>query len=102
MYDILIANGVVFYVYQKKRRRRLDDEQILGTLKSLPGTPREYSFKELKKATNNFSPDCLLGSGAFGTVYKGTFELEGILAIKRAHGESFLSKAEFINGPVLI
>lgn len=63
---------------------------------------RRFDLEELKKATNNFSPDCLLGSGAFGTVYKGTFELEGILAIKRAHGESFLSKAEFINGPVLI
>ncbi|KAI9109764.1 hypothetical protein K1719_019394 [Acacia pycnantha] len=63
---------------------------------------RRFGLEELKKATNNFSPDCLLGSGAFGTVYKGTFESEGTLAIKRAHGESFLSKAEFINEVKLI
>jgi len=40
----------------------------------------------------------LLGSGAFGNVYKGTFDLEGILAIKRARPESFSSVDEFRNG----
>jgi len=59
---------------------------------------RCFDFKELEKATANFSQDCLLGSGAFGNVYKGTFELEGTLAIKRAHFESFTSVDEFRNG----
>ncbi|WVZ22184.1 hypothetical protein V8G54_000728 [Vigna mungo] len=59
---------------------------------------RCFDFKELEKATANFSEDCLLGSGAFGNVYKGTFELEGTLAIKRAHFESFTSVDEFRNG----
>jgi interleukin-1 receptor-associated kinase 1 len=59
---------------------------------------RCFNLEELERATQNFSQDCLLGSGAFGNVYKGTFELEGILAIKRAHSESFLSMEEFRNG----
>ncbi|XP_022640172.1 probable LRR receptor-like serine/threonine-protein kinase At5g45780 [Vigna radiata var. radiata] len=59
---------------------------------------RCFDFKEVEKATANFSEDCLLGSGAFGNVYKGTFELEGTLAIKRAHFESFTSVDEFRNG----
>ncbi|CAJ1942287.1 unnamed protein product [Sphenostylis stenocarpa] len=58
---------------------------------------RYFDFKELERATENFSQDCLLGSGAFGNVYKGTFDLEEILAIKRAHSESFLSVEEFRN-----
>ncbi|KAL5122545.1 Receptor-like protein kinase THESEUS 1 [Glycine soja] len=58
---------------------------------------RYFDFKELERATNNFSQDCLLGSGAFGNVYKGTFDLEGTLAIKRAHSESFSSVEEFRN-----
>lgn len=61
---------------------------------------RRFDLEELEKATNNFSLDCLLGSGAFGTVYKGTFELEGTLAIKRAHRESFFSTEEFRNGQI--
>ncbi|KAG4939135.1 hypothetical protein AAZX31_16G109400 [Glycine max] len=58
---------------------------------------RYFDFKELERATKNFSQDCLLGSGAFGNVYKGTFDLEGTLAIKRAHSESFSSVEEFRN-----
>lgn len=58
---------------------------------------RRFDFEELERATNNFSQDSLLGSGAFGNVYKGTFELEGTLAIKRAHCESFLTVEEFRN-----
>lgn len=55
-------------------------------------------MEELEKATNNFSEECLVGSGAFGNVYKGTFEIEGTLAIKRAHADSFQSVEEFRNG----
>lgn len=62
---------------------------------------RRFDLEEIEKATNNFSPDCLLGSGAFGTVYKGNFELEGTLAIKRAHEDSFLSVEEFRNGQMI-
>ncbi|TXG59912.1 hypothetical protein EZV62_014485 [Acer yangbiense] len=32
---------------------------------------KEFSFKDLKIATKNFSPDSLLGEGGFGRVYKG-------------------------------
>ncbi|KAK7244484.1 hypothetical protein RIF29_39307 [Crotalaria pallida] len=59
---------------------------------------RRFDLEELERATNKFSQDSLIGSGAFGNVYKGTFELEGTLAIKRAHYESFLSVEDFRNG----
>lgn len=50
------------------------------------------------KATNNFDSDCMLGSGAFANVYKGTFEDLGTVAIKRSHADSFQSVEEFRNG----
>jgi hypothetical protein len=59
---------------------------------------RRFQLEELEKATNNFSQDCLLGSGGFGNVYMGSFDVEGTLAIKRAHADSYQSVEEFRNG----
>lgn len=30
-----------------------------------------FTFRELAAATNNFRPECFLGEGGFGRVYKG-------------------------------
>lgn len=55
-------------------------------------------MEELVRATNNFSRGCLIGSGAFGNVYVGTFDVEGTLAIKKARADSYTSTHEFRNG----
>ncbi|KHN04061.1 Wall-associated receptor kinase-like 20 [Glycine soja] len=39
---------------------------------------------EIKKATNDFSQENLIGSGGFGEVFKGTFDDGTVFAIKRA------------------
>ncbi|XP_027179019.1 probable serine/threonine-protein kinase PBL9 [Coffea eugenioides] len=59
---------------------------------------RRFQLEELQKATNNFSQDCLVGTGAFGNVYRGSFEAEGVLAIKKLHPSSCTSIEEFRNG----
>ncbi|KAK3015005.1 hypothetical protein RJ639_007258 [Escallonia herrerae] len=59
---------------------------------------RRFRLEELEKATNHFSEDCLIGSGAFGKVYRGTLYAEGTLAIKKARADSYTSTAEFRNG----
>ena len=33
-----------------------------------------FMFRELAMATKNFRPDCLVGEGGFGRVYKGRIE----------------------------
>lgn len=59
-------------MYMKKRKRARDEESIvLGTLKRLPGIPREFRYKDLKKGTNNFHESMKLGQGGFGVVYRG-------------------------------
>ncbi|CAA6661633.1 unnamed protein product [Spirodela intermedia] len=65
----LLATAVLgFWLY---RRRVVYDERLVGTLRSLPGTPREFKYKELKRATGNFDSRNRLGQGGFGVVYKG-------------------------------
>ncbi|XP_077252523.1 lectin alpha chain-like [Tasmannia lanceolata] len=49
-----------------------DDPRILVTLRSLPHTPREFRFKDLKKATNNFDEKNKLGQ------YKGILAKENM------------------------
>jgi serine/threonine protein kinase len=61
--------------------------------------PRMFTYRELTKATKSFSKSELLGSGAFGSVYKGTLPSGALVAVKRmrhesTHGEeSFLAEA---------
>ncbi|GFQ00712.1 protein kinase 2b chloroplastic, partial [Phtheirospermum japonicum] len=47
---------------------------------------RPIEFKELKKATQNFRPDLILGEGGFGPVYKGWIDEQTLIASKPGYG----------------
>jgi hypothetical protein len=64
----------------------------------IPGTPKSFSFDELKVATRNFTVK--LGHGGFGSVFKGMIGKETI-AVKRLEGveqgtEEFLAEVKTI------
>ncbi|KAL0395602.1 UNVERIFIED_CONTAM: putative L-type lectin-domain containing receptor kinase S.5 [Sesamum calycinum] len=62
---------------------------LLGRLKCLPGTPREFKFRDLKKATNSFDKKNKLGQGGFGVVYRGLLAKENMeIAVKWFSRES--------------
>ncbi|CAH1444132.1 unnamed protein product [Lactuca virosa] len=61
----------------------LDNGSIVGGVPQLKGA-RWCSFEELKRCTNNFSEENLIGSGGYGQVYKGTLDSGHVVAIKRA------------------
>jgi len=49
-----------------------DSSAITGTMiRSLAGGPREFDYREIRKATNNFDEKMKLGQGGYGVVYRG-------------------------------
>ncbi|KAB1206553.1 Protein NSP-INTERACTING KINASE 1 [Morella rubra] len=47
------------------------------------GNLKKFQFRELQKATNNFSSKNLIGKGGFGNVYKGYLQDGSVVAVKR-------------------
>lgn len=100
---LLILCGVL-YLNNRKRRGGGGDEECkaLGTqLRWLPGMPREFKYKDLKKATNNFHESMRLGQGGFGVVYKGILQdkdhkTSTEIAVKKFSRDSTQSKDDFL------
>ncbi|CAI9765426.1 unnamed protein product [Fraxinus pennsylvanica] len=55
--------------------------QRLATLQ-VKGYTRRYTFDELKCATQNFSPDMLIGEGGHSQVYRAVFNNDQAVAVK--------------------
>ncbi|KAG4975177.1 hypothetical protein JHK87_031998 [Glycine soja] len=86
----LILAVIAFLLY--KRHRRIKEAQARlakereGILNASNGgrAAKLFSGKELKKATNDFSSDRLLGVGGYGEVYKGILQDGTVVAVKCA------------------
>ncbi|KAJ9563948.1 hypothetical protein OSB04_009108 [Centaurea solstitialis] len=56
-----------------------------------------FTFRELAAATNNFRPDCFLGEGGFGCVYRGRLLNTGqIVAVKQLDRNGLQGNREFL------
>ncbi|KAI7754644.1 hypothetical protein M8C21_021512 [Ambrosia artemisiifolia] len=85
--------------------KRLDPESIQGDSKvsrmkaltfdeefisNVPGMPNQFSYEELKSATENFNKK--LGEGASGAVFKGTLPDGSEIAVKHVKGLDLVKK----------
>lgn len=98
---VLLIVGVgfmVIYLNKKRKKRGSISSNILGALRSLPGTPREFNFRDLKKATNNFDDKFKLGQGGYGVVYRGVLPDDENLevAVKWFSRESLKGEDDFL------
>jgi len=57
--------------------------------------PSKLPYQFIKQITNDFDEERILGSGGFGTVYKGVHESLGEIAVKVLHTISGLDDKEF-------
>lgn len=73
----------LFLVLYLKRKSKKDSCSRLSTEDLDPNHLSKVSYKMLYDATGGFSPDNLIGSGSFGSVYKGILaQGESIVAVK--------------------
>ncbi|EFH66407.1 hypothetical protein ARALYDRAFT_471812 [Arabidopsis lyrata subsp. lyrata] len=120
---VLIGLGVLFFIlgilrvykFSKKRRRIIRSknffkrngglllkQQLTTSKHGKVEMSRIFSSKELKKATDNFSMNRVLGQGGQGTVYKGMLVDGRIVAVKRSKVVGEDKMEEFINEVVLL
>ncbi|XP_044967602.1 probable LRR receptor-like serine/threonine-protein kinase At1g56130 isoform X1 [Hordeum vulgare subsp. vulgare] len=89
----LAAFAGIFVWRQRQKRRKLSLEQ--EELYSIVGRPNVLSYGELRSATDNFSPNNLLGQGGYGSVFKGKLTDGRFVAVKQLSEASHQGKREF-------
>ncbi|KAI7997565.1 Wall-associated receptor kinase-like 20 [Camellia lanceoleosa] len=96
--------AVVMAAITVRKSRKVSNQAKLAkaredALKSSNGgkSARMFSLKEMKKATNGFSKDRILGSGGFGEVYKGELQDGTVVAVKSAKVGDIKSTQQVLN-----
>ncbi|XP_058202685.1 G-type lectin S-receptor-like serine/threonine-protein kinase At5g35370 [Rhododendron vialii] len=88
---LLITLVVVGIVCSRKWKSR--NSSIELEIDGIPGLPVRFGYKELVVATENFRTK--IGSGGFGTVYKGMLPDESVVAVKKITSLGVEGKREF-------
>ncbi|KAF5764418.1 putative protein kinase RLK-Pelle-L-LEC family [Helianthus annuus] len=94
---LVALEGYLCYRLYKKWLVDRSQSNILSWLRTLPGMPKEFRFRELKKATNNFNERRKLGQGGYGVVYRGVLPEDNVeVAVKWFSRESLKGEDDFL------
>ncbi|KAL3728209.1 hypothetical protein ACJRO7_032884 [Eucalyptus globulus] len=68
---------------RKSRSARENITPVLSDIYNFKASLVHFTFSELQMATNNFSPENLIGKGGYAEVYKGCLQNGQLVAVKR-------------------
>ncbi|KAJ6744483.1 G-TYPE LECTIN S-RECEPTOR-LIKE SERINE/THREONINE-PROTEIN KINASE SD2-5 [Salix purpurea] len=81
------------YRAAKSKLGRDDSSSSELEIISVPGLPVRFNYEDLVSATESFSTQ--IGSGGFGTVYRGTLPDKSVVAVKKITNVGVQGKKEF-------
>ncbi|XP_078156453.1 protein kinase superfamily protein [Carex rostrata] len=95
-----LKNSVAFkkdHPFMEKEKEREVREKFNIVPAGVNISAQTFTFRELAAATRNFRPECFLGEGGFGRVYKGHLESTGqVVAIKQLNRDGLQGNREFL------
>lgn len=87
---VLLVLLFVFVMY----KRQIQEEEILEDWEI--DYPHRFRYRDLYLATKNFKESEIIGSGGFGTVYRGNLSSSGPIAVKKITPNSLQGVREFV------
>ncbi|KAL1819131.1 hypothetical protein ACET3Z_014000 [Daucus carota] len=110
---VIIGMNWVYCIIRQRKHSQLREkffEQNGGLLLRQQSTSesgnvestKHFTYEELKKATNNYAADRIVGEGGYGIVYKGILPDQRIVAVKRSRVLDTSQIDQFINEVVIL
>ncbi|OMO62986.1 hypothetical protein CCACVL1_22543 [Corchorus capsularis] len=97
---VILLGGFAYLLYRRYKNRMKENDndelEIEKEIQRSSSAPQKFRLKELKAATGNFNGNNKLGSGGFGTVYKGILRKDEFVAVKRILKNTRHGKQDFI------
>ncbi|KAK4388664.1 putative L-type lectin-domain containing receptor kinase S.5 [Sesamum angolense] len=96
----LVVVLLLLAVAHRRRKVRLEGRYDIEMLtKNAANAPKLFTYKQLSRATRNFSKENLLGTGGFGSVYKGVLsnsDFPTTIAVKKINATSTQGEKEYL------
>jgi serine/threonine protein kinase len=110
---LFVGSSALYLIYQRRKLKKLKEKFfqqnggfiLLSQLSKREDTSRTaqiFKEEELKKATQNYDENLIIGRGGFGTVFKGILPDNKVVAVKKSKIIDENQIEQFINEVVVL
>ncbi|CAL5386718.1 unnamed protein product [Camellia sinensis] len=111
---VLVSSSWLYWIFNKRKHMKLKEkffkqngglmlkQQLSRLERSTQEVVKIFTLEELKRATNNYDDNRIVGRGGFGTVYRGILVDNTTVAIKKSQIMNQSQIEQFINEVVVL